>query len=180
LVPYSYHFSIIFYGFPKSGRKRKRKKVNSTRLKLAQTGPCKGESAPAHAPAVSILHRGPWSFEKPIKNPLHCFSVSLTSALRPLPFYFFTTPAPRRWTATSRSPASLYHPKYAMTGAPVWLTPNSTPNDHYPSINCKVLAPNLSAHGDSAINGQTEVFLVILRVLAQLAGSSSIKSTQEC
>jgi hypothetical protein len=62
----------------------------------------------------------------------------------------------------------------------VWLTPNSTPNDHYPSINCKVLAPNLSAHGDSAINGQTEVFLVILRVLAQLAGSSSIKSTQEC
>ena len=98
MVPYSYHFSIIFYGFPKSGRKRKRKKVNSTRLKLAQTGPCKGESAPAHAPAVSILHRGPWSFEKPIKNPLHCFSVSLTTALRPLPFYFFARRNPRPWT----------------------------------------------------------------------------------
>jgi hypothetical protein len=67
-----------------------------------------------------------------------------------------------------------------MTGAPVWLTPNSTPNDHYPSINCKVLTPNFSAHGDSVINRQTEAFPVILRVLAQLAGSRSIKSTQEC
>jgi hypothetical protein len=30
------------------------------------------------------------------------------------------------------------------------------------------------------INGQTEAFPVILRVLAQLAGSRSIKSTLEC
>jgi hypothetical protein len=75
LVSYFYHFSIIFYGFPKSGRKRKRKKVNSTGLKLSQAGPRTGESAlahaHAHAPAVSIMHRGPWSFEKPVKNPLH-------------------------------------------------------------------------------------------------------------
>jgi hypothetical protein len=138
-----------------------------------------GETRP-RAPAVSILHRGPWSVEKSLKNPFHYFPVSLTSALRPLPFYFFTTPAPRRWTTTSQSLASLHQLNNATTGAPVWLTPNSTPNDHYPSINCNVLTPNFSAHGDSAINGQTEAFPVILRVLVQLAGSRRIKSTQEC
>jgi hypothetical protein len=51
------------------------------------------------------------------------------------------------------APASLYRPNNATTGAQVWLTPNSTPNDHYPSINCKVLAPNLSVHGDSTNYG---------------------------
>jgi hypothetical protein len=102
LVSYFYHFSIIFYGFPKSGRKRKMKKVNSTGLKLAQTGPRIGESVPACAPAMFILHRGPWSFEKPVKNPLHCFSVSLTIALRPLPFYFFARRGPRPWMAEQR------------------------------------------------------------------------------
>jgi hypothetical protein len=50
-------------------------------------------------------------------------------------------------------PASQYWPENATTGAPVWLTPNSTPNDHYPSINCKVLAPNLSVHDDGANYG---------------------------
>jgi hypothetical protein len=78
------------------------------------------------------------------------------------------------------APASLYRPRYAMTGALEWLTPNSTPNNHFPSTNFKVLAPNLSAHGDSAINGQPEAFPVILHVLAQLAGSRSITSTQGC
>jgi hypothetical protein len=60
------------------------------------------------------------------------------------------------------------------------LTPNLTPNNHYPSTNFKVLAPNFSAHSDSTINGQTEAFPVILRILAQLAASSSIMSTQGC
>jgi hypothetical protein len=78
------------------------------------------------------------------------------------------------------TPASPYRLDNSTTGAPVRLTPNSTPNDHYPSTNFKVIAPNLSAHGDSVINGQTESFPVILRVLAQLAGSRSIKSTLEC
>ena len=49
--------------------------------------------------------------------------------------------------------ASLYQPNNETTVAPVWLTPNSTPNDHFPSINCKVLAPNLSVHGDNANYG---------------------------
>jgi hypothetical protein len=56
------------------------------------------------------------------------------------------------------------------------LTPNSTSNNHFPSTNFKVLAPNLSAHGGRAITGQTEAFPVILRVLTQLVGSRSIKS----
>jgi hypothetical protein len=50
-------------------------------------------------------------------------------------------------------PASLYRPRYAMTGAQKRLTSNLTPNNHFPSTNFKVLGPNLSAHGDSAING---------------------------
>jgi hypothetical protein len=51
------------------------------------------------------------------------------------------------------APASQYWPENATTDALVWLTPNSTLNDHYPSINCKVLAPNLSVHGDSTNYG---------------------------
>jgi hypothetical protein len=45
------------------------------------------------------------------------------------------------------APASLYRPDNATTGAQVRLTPNSTHNDHNPSINCKVLAHNLTVHG---------------------------------
>jgi hypothetical protein len=106
--------------------------------------------------------------------------VSLTFTPRPFPFFFFTTPGPRRWTATSRAPASSYRPDNSTTGTLVRLTPNSTSNDHYPSTNFKVLAPNISAHGDSAINGQTEAFPVILRVIAQLVGLRNIKSIHEC
>jgi hypothetical protein len=51
------------------------------------------------------------------------------------------------------APAILYRSENSMTGAPVRLTPNSTLNDHNPSINYKVLAPNLSIHGDSANYG---------------------------
>jgi hypothetical protein len=78
------------------------------------------------------------------------------------------------------APVSQDRLKNAMTGALERLTPNSTPNNHYRSTNFKVLAPNLSAHGDGTINRQPEAFPVILRVLAQLAGSRSIQSTQGC
>jgi hypothetical protein len=43
----------------------------------------------------------------------------------------------------------------------VWLTPNSTPNDPFPSLNCKVMALNHSVHGDGAKRGRSEVFPVI-------------------
>jgi hypothetical protein len=48
------------------------------------------------------------------------------------------------------APVSLYRLDNAMTCTQVWLTPNSIHNDHNPSINCKVLAHNLSVHGDVA------------------------------
>jgi hypothetical protein len=40
-----------------------------------------------------------------------------------------------------------------MTGAPTWLTPNSTLNNHFPSINFTSGALIRPAHGDSADNG---------------------------
>jgi hypothetical protein len=57
LVSYFYNFSMIFYEFPKSGRKRKRKKVNSNGLKLAHVGPRTGESAPTRACGVHFAQR---------------------------------------------------------------------------------------------------------------------------
>jgi hypothetical protein len=106
-----------------------------------------------NAPAASNLHRGPWWFQKPLKSPQYCFSVPLTIANRPFPFLFFTTHDPRRWTATGRAPASSYWSEYATTRPSLCLTPNSTSNDHSPSLNCKVRALNHTAHGDSASNG---------------------------
>jgi hypothetical protein len=64
------------------------------------------------------------------------------------------------------TPASLHWPGYAMTGALTWMIPNSTSNKRFPSINCTVRAPNLSAHGDRAIQGWFKVFPVIYWVLA--------------
>jgi hypothetical protein len=57
LVSYFYHFSIIFYEFPKSGRKTKRKNVNSNGLELAQVSPRTGESVPARACGVRFTQR---------------------------------------------------------------------------------------------------------------------------
>jgi hypothetical protein len=45
LVSYFYHFSRIVYNFSKPGRKRKRKRMNSKRLKPARTGPRTGKRA---------------------------------------------------------------------------------------------------------------------------------------
>ena len=119
---------MISYEFPKSRRKRKRKKMNSDGLKLAQVGPRTGESVPA----VSGLHRRPWVFEKPLKRPLHYFSVSLTFADRPFPFLFLHKSRPPTEDIGAVAPTSLYWPDNATTDAQVWPTPNSTPNDYYP------------------------------------------------
>jgi hypothetical protein len=50
LVSYFYHFSRILYKFPKPGRKRKRKGMNSNRLKLARAGPRPGKTRPRACP----------------------------------------------------------------------------------------------------------------------------------
>jgi hypothetical protein len=45
LVSYFYNFSRILYKFPKPGRKRKRKGMNSNGLKPARVGPLTGKHA---------------------------------------------------------------------------------------------------------------------------------------
>jgi hypothetical protein len=173
LVSYFYHLSIIFYGFPKSGRKRE--SININELKLAQVGPRQAETRPRARPWCLLCTEVP----RDLKKSHTLFTCVIDIYTETLPFLFLYNVGSTTRTATSRAPVSLYRPDNSTTGAPVRLTPNSTPNDHYPSTNFKVLAPNLSAHGDSAINGQTEAFSVIQSVLAQLAGSRSIKGIQE-
>jgi hypothetical protein len=51
------------------------------------------------------------------KEPLALFACVTDIYTETPPFFFFTTPSPRQWTATSRAPASLYRPRYAMAGA---------------------------------------------------------------
>jgi hypothetical protein len=106
--------------------------------------------------------------------------VSLTLCAEALHFLILRELKSPTEDGGAAAPASPYWPDDSTTDALERLTPNSTPNNHYPSINFKVLAPNLSAHGDSAINGLPEAFPLILRVLAQLAGSRSITRTQGC
>jgi hypothetical protein len=57
LISYFYHFSMIFYGFPKSGRKRKRKMVNSDGLKPASVVPRPEKCAPARDRMVGFAQR---------------------------------------------------------------------------------------------------------------------------
>jgi hypothetical protein len=71
------------------------------------------------------------------------------------------------------APASLYRPRYAMTGALEQLTPNSTPNNHFPSINCANPGRNLSIHNDGGNREQFDVFLAIQGSLVQLNMSTS-------
>jgi hypothetical protein len=57
--------------------------------------------------------------------------------------------------------ANLYQPEYTMTRLLTWLTPNFTPSDPNPSINCTILARNPSIHDDGENRGQPEVFPAI-------------------
>jgi hypothetical protein len=111
---------------------------------------------------------------------MHYSYVSLTLCEEALHFLILRELKSLTEDGGAAAPVSHDRPEIAMTGALEWLTPNLTLNNHYPSTNFKVLAPNLTAHGDGAINGQPEALQVILRVLAQLAGSRSITSTQGC
>jgi hypothetical protein len=57
-----------------------------------------------------------------------------------------------------RAPVNLYRPEYATTRVLTWLTPNPTPGNPNPSINCTNLARNSSVHDDGETQGKTEVF----------------------
>jgi hypothetical protein len=74
----------------------KEKEKVSTVLGLIQPDPTQSQrNAPARAPAVLTLHIRPWHFKQPIKSPQHYCFVSLTIALRSLPFYSFIKSGPR-------------------------------------------------------------------------------------
>jgi hypothetical protein len=117
-------------------------------------------NVPARAPAVDSLHREPWVFEKPIKSLQHYFFESLTNADRPSPFLFLHKVKSTTVDGGAGTPASPYRLNNSTTGAPVRLTPNLTPNNHFPSINCRVLTLNCSVHGDGTNRGQSVVFPV--------------------
>jgi hypothetical protein len=91
----------------------------------------------------------------------HYSHVSLTFAPRPLPFCFFAGSGPPRWTTTSTSPMNSYWLENAMARSLFCSTPNSTPGDLNPSINCTILGWNPSVHGDGENREQPDVFLVI-------------------
>jgi hypothetical protein len=87
---------------------------------------------------------------------VHYSYVSLTFCAEALHFLILRELKSPTEDGGAATPVSQYRPENTMTGALERLTPNSTPKNHYPSTNFKVLAPNLSVHGDSAINGQPE------------------------
>jgi hypothetical protein len=67
--------------------------MNSAGLNPAQASPRTEET---RAPALATLRRDPCRFEKLVKKLRHYSHVSLTFALKPLHFYFFTALGPRR------------------------------------------------------------------------------------
>jgi hypothetical protein len=79
-----------------------------------------------------------------------------------------------------RASANLYRPGYTMTRVLTWLTPNPTPGDPNPSINCTNPAQSSSAHDNGEHQGQTEAFPVIKRGLAQFVEPTSIPRVQGC
>jgi hypothetical protein len=127
----------------------------------------------ANAPAVDSLHRGPWRFKQLEKGSRNYLYVSLTFAENPFYFCFFAVPSPRRWMATSVSPASLYWPKYAKIGSLTLPAPNSTLDDTNPSINCTNPVRSTSAHDDDKIREEATVFQATQYALVQ-----SIESTR--
>jgi hypothetical protein len=154
-------FFYNFLGIIQSGEKKEKKK-DSTVLGLFQSETAQQRQnsparAPARAPARSVLCREPWRFEISIKNHFHCSSVSLTLAKTPPRFYLFITRGPRRRPAENRAPTSSYRLDHSMTGALLWLRPNSSPNKSFPSINFTNGALTRSVHGDSGHNGQHDV-----------------------
>ena len=149
MVSYFYHFSIIFYGFPKSGRTRKRKKMNSDGPKLAQVGPHTGESAPA----VFTLRRGPWRFDKPVKTPAQYSYVSLTFCVEAPHFLFLRELRSPTEDGGAVALTSLPWPENATARLLLCLTPNSNPDGKNPSTNCTIPDRELSVHGDGAYRG---------------------------
>ena len=121
------------------------------------SGPYTDESALA----LSVLHKRPYRFKNQNGSPRYYSHISLTLAKTPLHFHLFTNHSRRRRTMENRTSASLHWPGHAMTGALLWLRPNSSPNKSFPSINFTNGALTRSFHGDRVINEQSNVFSTI-------------------
>ena len=126
--------------------------MNSNGLNLSPSRPKTGEMR-LRTPAVSILHRGPWSFEIPVKNPLYCFSVSLASAQRPLPFLFLYNPRSSTVGDGAATPASPYRPENATARLLLCLSLNSTLPNSNPSANFTDPDRSTPAHDDDGNRG---------------------------
>jgi hypothetical protein len=113
------------------------------------------------APALSVLQKRPYRFKNQNDSPLHYSHISLTLAKTPLHFHLSTTHSPRRRTTENQTPARLHWPGHAMTGALLWLRPNSSPNKSFPSINFTNGALTRFVHGDRVINRQSNAFPTI-------------------
>jgi hypothetical protein len=127
--------------------------MNSNRLNLSPSRPKTGKTRP-RAPVVSILHRGPWSFEIPVKNPLYCFSVvSLTFAQRPLPFLFLYNPRSSTVGGRAATPVIPYRPENTTARLLLCLSLNSTLPNTNPSANFTDPDRSMPAHDDGGNRG---------------------------
>jgi hypothetical protein len=136
LVSYFYHFSRIFYKFPKPGRKRKRERMNSNGLKPTRYGPCPGESAPMRAHEVSFTQRTP-AFQTTNKESCALFTCVSDICTKAPPFLFLHKVRSPTTDGGAAAPASLYRPENATTRPFHCLTSNSTLGNTNPSTNCE-------------------------------------------
>jgi hypothetical protein len=126
--------------------------VNSGGLNLARVSPYTGERAPARARGVHFAQRT-LAFQITSKESCALFTRVTDNCIKVLHFLFLRELRSPTVDGGAVAPASPYLPQNAMIDALMRLTPNSTYNDHNPSSNCKVLASNRSAHGDSTNYG---------------------------
>jgi hypothetical protein len=133
--------------------------MNSDGLKLAQFSPWTCKHARARACCGQFAQRtlGIW---ETYKESVTLFLWALTNANRPSPFLFLHKVKSTTVDGGGGTLASLYRPDNSTIGALVWLTPNLTPNNHFPSINYRVLTLNRSIDGDDTNRGQSVVFPV--------------------
>jgi hypothetical protein len=118
------------------------------------------------APTLQTLQENPWRSGLLEVGSRHYLTESLTLMKRHSHFYFFTACSPRRRTALSRAPASLYRPLKSMIGALLWWRSNPRPNEGFPSINFTNGAMNRSVHGNSTDTRMGIAFPVIKGDLA--------------
>jgi hypothetical protein len=115
-------------------------------------------------------------------NQVHCtIAMSRWQFLKRPPQVLFLR-RPRSPTTVSAEPGSgeLDWPEGPKTGANLRFTPNSNPEEYFPSINFWVGALQHSAHGDSGETQMNNVFQVIHGGLIQLGSLLSIKSMEGC